>query len=305
MSEEESTSPTVIAANTPGSSTVFSDAVRPFYGRISFTYGLALLENVFELLYPFTIGLAINGLIAGEGWHSILPFAGIWILHITSATGRQMYDTRLFAKIYGVVAETMILRQQAHGVSTSEIAARSVMTREAIDFFEFEIPELLTALITMVGGVVMLYFYDPLSGAAMALFLVPIAWLYLRFGKKSLRLSERLNNRHEREVSAIIDGRQPRVASHFKALAYWRVRLSDTQARTWALADFLMVGAVLIVLFRLTADPDVKVGDVFAAVSYVLSIIYALDQGPVLVEQFSRLIDIRRRVDRSLEDEVQ
>ena len=52
-------------------------------------------------------------------------------------------------------------------------------------------------------------------------------------------------------------------------------------------------------------DPDVKVGDVFAAVSYVLSIIYALDQGPVLVEQFSRLIDIRRRVDRSLEDEGQ
>jgi ABC-type multidrug transport system fused ATPase/permease subunit len=203
--------------------TLFSDTVKPFRGRIALTYSLALFENVFELLYPFTIGLAINGLISNQGWISVLPFVGIWTLHIISATGRQMYDTRLFAKIYASVAQAMILRQQEAGVSTSEIAARSVMTREAIDFFEFEIPELLTALITLLGGVGMLYFYDFGSGLAMSVLLVPIALLYIRFGRKSLRLSERLNNRHENEVSAIIDGRKPRVAHHFKALKYWRL----------------------------------------------------------------------------------
>jgi hypothetical protein len=67
-----------------------------------------------------------------------------------------------------------------------------------------------------------------------------------------------------------------------------------------AAADFLMIAAVIIVLFRLTADPDAQVGDVFAGVSYVLSIIYALDQAPILVEQLSRLIDIRRRVDQTM-----
>ncbi|NQZ47645.1 MAG: hypothetical protein HRT63_09000 [Erythrobacter sp.] len=286
-----------------GPSTLFFETVKPFRLRISFTYGLTLMENVFELLYPFTIGLAINGLISGQGWQSLAPFIIIWLLHITSATARQMYDTRLFAKIYGAVAEKMILRQTAAGVSTSEIAARAVMIREAIDFFEFEIPQLLTALITMFGGVAMLYYYDALSGIVMSLLLGPISWLYFRFGKKSLRLSERLNNRHEKEVHAIVDARQHRVAYHFKALAKWRVRLSDTQARTWATADLLMIVAVIVVLLRLTSEPGVQAGDVFAGVSYILSVIWALDEGPVLVEQLSRLVDIRRRIDEIPEAE--
>ncbi len=201
-------------------STLFFETVKPFRWRISFTYGLTVMENVFELLYPFTIGIAINGLMSGEGWQSLIPFVVIWLLHITSATARQMYDTRLFARIYGAVAGRMIIRQQAADISTSQIAARSVMTREAIDFFEFEIPELITVIIAMFGGVAMLFYYDFWSGLIMAGLLVPITFLYLRYGHKSLRLSERLNNRHEREVKAIVDGRAQRVQYHFKALAF-------------------------------------------------------------------------------------
>jgi hypothetical protein len=33
--------------------------------RIGLTYGVTLLENLFYLLYPWTIGLAIDGLLAG------------------------------------------------------------------------------------------------------------------------------------------------------------------------------------------------------------------------------------------------
>jgi ABC transporter transmembrane region len=35
--------------------------------RIALTYGVTLLENLFYLLYPWTIGLAIDGLLAGNG----------------------------------------------------------------------------------------------------------------------------------------------------------------------------------------------------------------------------------------------
>ncbi len=60
-----------------------------------------------------------------------------------------------------------------------------------------------------------------------------------------------------------------------------------------------MVFAIMAVLLRLTGQPGVQAGDVFAGVSYGLNIILALDQGPVLVEEISRLVDIRRRVDKA------
>ncbi|MEO0397824.1 MAG: ABC transporter six-transmembrane domain-containing protein [Pseudomonadota bacterium] len=275
------------------------DAVRPFKLRIAFTYGLALIENVFELLYPFTIGLAINGLIAGEGWVSLAPFAGIWIFHIATGTARQLYDTRLFAKVYSEVTGGMVVRQRKAGVSTGEVTARAVMAREAVDFFEFEVQAVATALINLIGGVFMLFIYDVQAGAVMALLLIPIFILYFLYGRKSLALSIRLNNRHEREVDAIEDGRRQRVRRHYKAWARWRIWLSDAQARTWAAADLLMFGAVMFVILKITSEPGVQAGDVFAAISYVLTIIMALDEAPFLVEQASRLVDIGRRIDKT------
>lgn len=110
----------------------FFGAVRPYRLRVAFTYGVMFLENILELLYPFAIGLAINDLIAGKGALSLAPFAGIWFFQLVTATGRQLYDTRLFARIYGEVAGRMIIRQREAGVSTGEVAARSVMAREAV-----------------------------------------------------------------------------------------------------------------------------------------------------------------------------
>ena len=277
----------------------FFGAVRPYRLRVAFTYGVMFLENILELLYPFAIGLAINDLIAGKGALSLAPFAGIWFFQLITATARQLYDTRLFARIYGEVSGRMIVRQRDAGVSTGEVAARSVMAREAVDFFEFELPTLVTALVSMLGGMAMLFFYDLIAGAIMASLLAPILIIYFFYGRRTLALSRRLNNRHEREVGAIEDGRRPRVMKHFRALARWRVMLSDLQAGTWAASDLLVFGAVMFVVLRIASEPGVQAGDVFAAISYVLTIAMAFDQAPIIVEQLSRLVDIRRRVDKS------
>ena len=282
-------------------SATFFGVVKPYRMRISITYSVMLFENIFELLYPFAIGLAINGLIAGEGIVSLSLFAAIWGLQLITATARQLYDTRLFAMIYSEVASSMILRQRDAGKATSEIAARSVMAREAVDFFEFEIPALVTALITLVGGVAMLFVYNVLAGAAMLLILLPVGLIYRKYGKRSFALTQRLNNRHEREVGAIEDGAYFRVKKHFAALARWRIMLSDAQAIAWTIADFIIFGAVMAVLLVVTQEPGIKAGDVFAAMAYVLTIVAALDEAPLLVEQFSRLVDIRRRVDETEE----
>ena len=275
----------------------FLGVMRPYRLQISLTYAVMFLENILELLYPFTIGLAINGLINGEGIISLAPFAGIWLFQGVTATGRQMYDTRLFARIYGEIAGSMIVRQRRAGRPTSEVAARSVMAREAADFFEFEIPAMVTGIISLIGGVGMVFVYDLIAGALMAVMLIPVSIVYFFYGKRTLSLSVRLNNRHEREVSAIDKGTLPRVKKHFRALARWRIMLSDLQAGAWAAADILIFGAVMVVIVRVTSLPGAQAGDVFAAISYVLTIIMALDEAPLIVEQFSRVVDIRRRVD--------
>ncbi len=276
-------------------------AVRPYHWRIALTYGLSFAENIFELLYPFAIGLAINGLVGGAGPVSLLPLAGIWLAHIATGVTRQMLDTRLFMRVYGEVAGGMILRQRAAGISTGEVAARTAMAREAIDFFEIELPAILTAVTSLVGSIAMLFLYDVTAGMIMAAVLVPVAAVNALYGRRALALSARLNDRHEREVPVIEHAGQGGVRAHFRALTKWRVMLSDALARSWSIAELFTLGAVMLVLLQITAIPGVQAGDVFAALAYVLTVLGALDQAPVIVQQSARLIDIRRRVEQTAE----
>ena len=127
-----------------------------------------MLENLFTLLYPFTTGLAIDGLLAGEGPRALAPLVIVWGLHIVVGAVRQAYDTRVFAKVHAELATRIVMRQRAAGYGMAEIAARSVMARELVDFFEREIPTMATAVIGLVGGVAMLFFYDVVSGVIVA-----------------------------------------------------------------------------------------------------------------------------------------
>ena len=273
--------------------------IRPFRGRIGVTYGLTVIETMFELLYPFAAGLAIDGLLSGDGWVSLMPLAVLWAAHIGTGAFRQLYDTRLFTRIYGMIASAMIHRQRLGGISTSEVAARSDMARELTEFLEYEVPEAATSLVTLVGSVLMLFLYDLVAGAIMAALLVPVIGINIVYGRRALRLTVKLNDRSEREVDAIADGRRDRVRSHFRAIARWRVLLSNAQVSAWSLVEFLCLGAVMLVLLRATADPTLQAGAIFAVLVYALNVADAVDSLPDIVEQIARLVDIKRRLEHA------
>lgn len=270
--------------------------VREYRWRVAFTYALTLIENVFELLYPFAAGLAIDGLLAGSGWRSLVPFAAIWLAHIATGAARQLYDTRLFSRVYTDVAGSMVARQRAAGVPTGDVAARATMMGEVVDFVEVEVPAIVAAVISVLGGITMLLLYDAPAGVALAALLLPIAAIHLRYGRRAVRLSRHLNDRREREVDAIADGRMPKVQGHFRSLAHWRVKLSDAQVRAWSAAELFALAAVLVVLLRITRAPGVAAGDIVAAFAYSLTVLHGLGQLPGIVDKLARLVDIRRRV---------
>ena len=274
----------------------FKRVIRSYRWRLLLTYVLTLVENVFELLYPFAVGLAIDGLLRGGGVLSLAPLAAIWVAHVVTGTGRQLYDTRLFTAMYGFSATAMIVGQRTRGVSTREVSARADMMEEVIDFLEYELPALTRSAISILGSIGMLFLYDVAAGVITAALLVPIAVIQRLYGKRAFALNGRLNDRRERQVDTVADGRRGRVGVHFRALAKWRVKLSDAQAAAWSVTDLLSLGAVVLVLLHITATEGVQAGAIFAALAYVLAVADALEEAPVIVEQVGRLADISRRV---------
>ena len=265
--------------------------------RIALTYGVTLLENLFYLLYPWTIGLAIDGLLARQGPWALLPLVTIWGLHILVGAGRQVYDTWVFARIHAAIATATIARQRSAGIDTTEIAARSAMSRELVDFFEREVPTLMTAALGLVGGIAMLFWYDRLVGLVVTVWMLPVLVVYTLMGRRAHRLNMALNDEAEREVDLIHRSRFGPLASHFRRRGRLRVRLSNAEARSWALVELFSIAAVVLVILRMTALPAIQAGELYAMLAYVWRVLECLDQAPMLVQRFARLIDIRRRIE--------
>jgi hypothetical protein len=151
-----------------------TETIRPFRWRIAFTYALTVIEDLLELSYPWATGLAINGLLA-QDYRMIAPVMIAWVLHTATGCARQMYDTRLYTEVYNNVVIDTVLRQRQFGIEPSKVAARSVMSREFVTFFEKDMPVVLNTLVSIVGSAAILFYYDLVIGALAALLLIPVA----------------------------------------------------------------------------------------------------------------------------------
>jgi hypothetical protein len=266
-----------------------------YRGALGLTYSLTAIENGCEVLYPFVIGLAIDGLIAGRIWH-MAPLAAVWIVHLAVGLARHVYDTRVFTLIYARLAGEMVERQREAGVDPNHVVARVALSREIVTFFETEVPAIATVAIRMAGAALMLFLYDAMLGASAGVALAAILLANAWFAGRAYRLNTALNNRLEREVAIVAASPLRSVRRHFDRLRVWRVRISDSEAWTWGAIELAMIALTVVALLRLAALPGVTAGLVYAVLAYVFSLYDAVYGLTGIVQSVSRVRDIGRRL---------
>ena len=115
--------------------------LKRFTGRITLTLGLVVLEAIGWTLFPLVIGRAINSAIAGTTG-GIYEFAGLGIIVMVIAGGRRMVDSRAYGRIFIILGKELVGRESKR--STSATTARIGMLREIVQFFEDDLPQLIS-----------------------------------------------------------------------------------------------------------------------------------------------------------------
>jgi ABC-type multidrug transport system fused ATPase/permease subunit len=267
-----------------------------YRGRITVTYIVTLAENMFELSYPSLTGLAVNGLLKHD-FTGLWLLLGVWLAHTATGVFRQSYDTRVFAEIYTDLATRTVSEQETKGFSTSQIVARSSLSREFVNFFERDIPATVNSLFGLLGALVLLFFYDAWSAGFCLMLLLPLAILNRGYSKRTLTLNQRLNNQLEREVTMLTRRRPSRVFGHYRLLAKWRISLSDAEATNWGIMELFSIILSAAVIIRVASLPHIEPGTIYAMLAYLWNFLASLNHVPALVQQLSRLQDIARRMD--------
>ncbi len=263
--------------------------------RPLFTFGLVAAENILYLTYPLFSAFAIDAMVRGEIAKALLYSVFVLMVWGLGALRRSV-DTRVFAKMYADLTVPVIVRQRAQGSDTSAISARVILSRELVNFFEIHLPTLIMSGFSLVGAGVMLLVLEFWAGVAAAAVLLVFGLMLPRYSRINDGLYARLNNRLEKEVCLIEGANHRQLQRHYQLAANLRIRLSNREA-----LGFLWIGVAMAAVFGTAVvqlgSRTVSAGHIYAVMTYLWTFAIALDDGPRLLEEFSKLKDIGKRVE--------
>ncbi|QLS06264.1 hypothetical protein HV327_11955 [Citrobacter freundii] len=259
------------------------------------TFLLVVAENLTYLLYPLMAGFAINAIIAGNALHAVFYAVVVFIMWAIGAARRSV-DTRTFTRIYAELAVPVILAQRRDNQNTSTIAARVALSREFVDFFEKHLPALITSIASILGAAIMLLVIELWTGVACLVILGFFSLFLSSYTRKNEALFLRLNNRLEKEIAMVNSAAASPLGKHYRLLSRLRICLSDREA-----LGYLSIGIVVVLLFGMTIlimtlGGGADAGHIYSVMTYMWMFAMSLDDAPQLLEKYSQLKDIGKRV---------
>ncbi|WP_169973299.1 MULTISPECIES: ABC transporter six-transmembrane domain-containing protein [unclassified Campylobacter] len=268
------------------------------FKKLFLAFSLVLAENGLFLIYPLLAGIAINAIIEGKVLlaltYSLMVFIGWGI-----GAARRRIDTQVFTKIYADLAVKVIMNEKAESKDDSVIIARANLSREFVDFFEQHFPMLFTSAVSIFGSVAMLFFIEFYVGLVTFIAIIIFALLLPRYISKNDKLYLRLNNQIEKEVSRIKEARENKLKRHYKLLSLLRVRISNREAMSFLIIG-VGAGIIFAIAIALLASTKANAGHIYSVITYLWTFAISLDDAPNLIEQFSKLKDIGRRINAQI-----
>lgn len=266
-----------------------------FKKKISITFLLLTLENIFNVLIPFFLGIAINDLIESS-YTGVLYFTSIYLLKFVIDVTRRVYDTRAFSSIYVEVADETVDSQIKKNASESQTVSRANLIEEVIDFFEQELVQGFSSLFSVVGSIIMLLIYDYRLFLGGVLSIVLIFLVYVFSEKRIYSFNKSMNDQLDKHVDIISAKKRGQIRSHFKKLAFWNIKLSDQESINFGIIELILFGLIIFTLAIAATTGNPTPGSIFAILSYVIEFAEGVFMLPFIYQQKIRLDEIVNRI---------
>ncbi|MBL0068272.1 MAG: hypothetical protein IPP39_07220 [Chitinophagaceae bacterium] len=270
--------------------------------KLVFTYILFTLEMVGNLMRPFFLGLAVNDLIKGS-YDGLILLCGAHLTWLVVGTIRHRLDTRTYSTIYSALV-TNFLSRKFTSSDISKLSAHSTLAREFVDFLEYDLVYVIEAFFSIVGSLILLFFYDFSVVLVCLSILLPVTALSYFYGKKMKLLNRQKNDELEKQVDIISSGNTHLINHHYNTLRKFQIRISDQEAWNFGFMEILVmiVIGISLLITNKTAGGGMEAGSLIGIYSYIQRFVSGLDTIPYTVQRISSLNDITRRIELQQED---
>lgn len=281
---------------------ILKQIIRQHRYRLLITYTLFSLEMLGNLLRPLFLGIAINDLVKGS-YKGLIILSAVHFSWLIIGTIRHRLDTRTYTAIYSTLV-TRFLARRYNKSDVSRLTAHSTLAREFVDFLEFDLVYVIEAAYSIVGSLLLLFYYDvQVVGVCLGI-LLPVIALSYWYGKRMNKLNKQKNDELEKQVDIIATGNNHLIRQHYDNLRKWQIRISDQEAWNFGIMEvlvMLVIGLSLLITNK-TAGAGIEAGSLIGIYSYIQRFVSGLDTIPYTVQRLSSLSDITRRIELQAED---
>jgi ABC-type multidrug transport system fused ATPase/permease subunit len=270
--------------------------------RLLLTYILFSLEMLGNLLRPLFLGIAVNDLIKGS-YQGLIVLSAVHLSWLVIGTIRHRLDTRTYSAIYYSLV-TKFLARRYHRSDVSKLSAHSTLAREFVDFLEFDLAYVMEAVYSILGSLLLLFFYDTSVVLVCLSILLPVTGFSYLYGKRMNKLNRQKNDELEKQVDIISTGNNHLIRRHYDNLRKWQIRISDQEAWNFGIMEIMvmMVIGVSLLITNITTSAGMEAGSLIGIYSYIQRFVSGLDTIPYTVQRLSSLNDITRRIELQEDD---
>ena len=270
--------------------------------RLILTYALFSIEMLGNLLRPLFLGIAVNDLTKGS-YRGLILLSVVHFSWLVIGTIRHRLDTRTYSAIYSSLV-TKFLARRYNKSDISKLSAHSTLAREFVDFLEFDLAYVIEAAYSILGSLLLLFFYDTSVVLVCLSILLPVTGFSYLYGKRMNNLNYQKNDELEKQVDIISTGNNHLIRQHYDNLRKLQIRISDQEAWNFGIMEIMImvVIGVSLLITNKTAGSGIEAGSLIGIYSYIQRFVSGLDTIPYTVQRLSSLNDITRRIELQQDD---
>ena len=286
--------------------TYLIDLLRRFRKQIAIALGLVILENIAWIVEPALFGNVIDTLIDKAGnlsalisWKDALPLL-VWIFAfaVNSGTGvvRRIVDQKIYMEMFTELSTEIAAAGAAKKQRPSKTAALAQLSEQYITFFEYRVPEILEQIISISGAVVALWAFDSRIAFTCLTIIGPLLLINRIYNRKVVGLQKQYHDLFENTYDVFSTQDPVKVRQYFTESAGAKQRIANWGALNFGVMRLVLLAIFLVVLYIAIDLDDFTTGSIYAIVAYIWTFITSSEYLPELMESWTSLKDISRRL---------
>ena len=279
------------------------DIFKRFKNGILIAVSLVAIEKIAWIIEPSLFGNVIDSMIATVDLPDkgivVIPLS-IWIgvFGVNSIVGaiRRSVDEKIYINMFAEIASDIVAIGRDQGQPVSKTAMRAELSREFITFFQYRVPETIEQGVDIGGAIIALAFFDWRISATCLFIVLPLFYLTRVYGRRVLALQKEFHDSRE-EVFETFEALDPvEVRNYYRRTGKIQQKIANWGAMNFGIFRAFLLAIFLVVLYISIDLDDFSTGNIYAIVAYLWTFVTSAEYLPELLESWTSLQDISRRL---------